>query len=743
MRQMNRFLYSILVLLTILAKTEGQAAAQTFLQEVKQDISLPFDPAQSKPLRLFAKDASILLVSEKSVWQWEKAQWQKLFQPPTDVAFSAASVGDTGEIYLGGIGRYWIIGKKTTTVDLPAKAKVDTILSLNLAPDGSLWIGTHYGLLKQMKKEWQSVSLPWPTRVQSLCQDSEGILWAGTNQGLFCSYAGQWINLSQSAFTPVLGKDFRFLTLMPVTSLTAIARGTALPPASNEFPGFSSTPAIAFANSEAVGLTNWRGFSQVYTGAEGLPYTDAMVIKPIDSGFWVGTKRGCARFSNGHWDYYAGKRWLADDLVLDILPIDAQTVWIATPKGISEIKQSPMTFVEKARIFEQRVHARHDRHGQVTGCNLRVPGDLSTSYTRSDDNDGLWTAIYLASQCFRYAATKERDAYENAIRAYKAMERLESITGISGFPARSFAKIDENIGWGGEWHPTADGQWKWKGDTSSDELVGHIFAYPIFYDLVAEGQYKERVRSLVHRIMTHIVDHQFLLVDLDGQPTRWGVWNPDSLNTNPNWLYERGLNSLQILSFLRAAYHVTDDAKFITAYRDLIAKHHYAENMRFQKMVPPFEVNHSDDELAFLPYYILFRYADEADLLPIYRQSMQHAWQIEIPEKNPLWNFIASFALHRDCGNADAIETLQLIPMDLITWRVENSHRSDIRLNPLSGRFQEAQSLVPLPIDERGINKWNHNPYQLDEGGDGRSEDDGGYWLCPYWMGRYYGFIKE
>ena len=28
----------------------------------------------------------------------------------------------------------------------------------------------------------------------------------------------------------------------------------------------------------------------------------------------------------------------------------------------------------------------------------------------------------------------------------------------------------------GEWHDTADGQWRWKGDTSSDEIVGTILS---------------------------------------------------------------------------------------------------------------------------------------------------------------------------------------------------------------------------------------------------------------------------
>jgi len=48
-----------------------------------------------------------------------------------------------------------------------------------------------------------------------------------------------------------------------------------------------------------------------------------------------------------------------------------------------------------------------------------------------------------------------------------------------------------------------------------------------------------------------------------------------------------------------------------------------------------------------------------------------------------------------------------------------------------------------LPADERPLGKWNSNPYRLDSSGEGRSEDDGAYFLLPYWMGRYYGFIEE
>jgi hypothetical protein len=101
-----------------------------------------------------------------------------------------------------------------------------------------------------------------------------------------------------------------------------------------------------------------------------------------------------------------------------------------------------------------------------------------------------------------------------------------------------------------------------------------MFAYPLFYDLVAKGEMKDRARSLVDRIMTHIVDHNFELVDLDGLATRWGVWNPDSLNHSVRWMYERGINSLQILAFLKSASHVTQNPKYEKAYNQLVKGHH-------------------------------------------------------------------------------------------------------------------------------------------------------------------------
>ena len=79
--------------------------------------------------------------------------------------------------------------------------------------------------------------------------------------------------------------------------------------------------------------------------------------------------------------------------------------------------------------------------------------------------------------------------------------------------------------------------------------------------------------------------------------------------------------------------------------------------------------------------------------------------------------------------------------MDLICWSMQNSHRADIEIDAESGRHGEVQSIAVLPPDERPIMKWNGNPFQLDGDGAGIEEDDGTFFLLPYWMGRYHGFI--
>jgi hypothetical protein len=477
---------------------------------------------------------------------------------------------------------------------------------------------------------------------------------------------------------------------------------------------------------------------------------------------WVGTPQGAvrlsadARASGGvSKEFFAGLRWLPDDRVVGIgfdNQPDKQSVWIETPKGFAKITWTPMTLAEKSRVFVERVQARHVRWGLTADSRLRAAGDIKSNQMVSTDNDGLWTAMYVAAESFRYAVTKAADARANARVGMQALMRLESITGIPGFPARSIIKkgVDEQPA-DGEWHDTADGVWRWKGDTSSDEIVGHYFVYPIYHDLVADDSEKVVLRGVIDRITNHIIDHGYHLVDKDGKPTRWGWWDPVEIWADPD---ETGLRALHLVSHLQVAIHLAGSpanrAKYEAAYADLIKTHRYHLLTRNQKIVIPGSINHSDDELAFLSFYPLLQYEQDPALRDVYKQSLQRSWQIERPERNPLWNFIYAVGMSAGGGaavkefdRAESLRSLREIPIDLIEWNVKNSVRADVPVDPLPDRQGRRQALVVLPYDELGMTKWNGNPFRLDDGAEGKREDDGAFFLLPYWMGRYHRLIDE
>ncbi|MGE0128002.1 MAG: hypothetical protein AB7U82_07980 [Blastocatellales bacterium] len=475
---------------------------------------------------------------------------------------------------------------------------------------------------------------------------------------------------------------------------------------------------------------------------------------------WIGTPLGAIRHnvftrlysstsasqSDVRWkfEYFAGKRWLPDDQVTGIgfEKSANEVVWIETLKGYSRIEYKTMTLAEKSKAFVERIRARHVRWGLTADSHLRVPGDLSTNQMVSSDNDGLWTQMYIAAESFRYKVTGEADARANARQGFEAMLRLEEITGMPGFHARSFIRIGEDIQPGdGEWHTTPDGKWRWKGDTSSDEIVGHYFGYAVYYDLAADEAEKQKIRGVVTRMTDHILDNNYQLIDVDGKRTRWGWWGPEDIWADPD---ETGLRALHILSHLRAAHHITGNPRYEQAYNELIAKHRYHMLTRNQKINYPGHVNHSDDELAFLSYYPLLNYETDPKLREVYIQSLDRAWQVERPERNPLWNFIYAVGSGaKEFDRDDAVRTLREIPIDQISWTVTNSHRLDVPMDTLADRFNRQQALIVLPYDELPMDKWNGNPYRLDGGNGGRSEDDGAYFLLPYWMGRYHGLIAD
>ncbi len=499
---------------------------------------------------------------------------------------------------------------------------------------------------------------------------------------------------------------------------------------------------------------------------EELPYNKPTLgVRKLHSDtLWLGSEQGVMMGKlGGSWRYFQAQRWLDDNHVvkMELLPNGAR---VTTETGVRVIHTIPMTFEKKAAFYDRQLQKYNTRLGFVGDARIKIPGDLSSgTFKPHSDNDGLWTSLYIGAECFRYAVTGDPEAKKNARKSLESLMWLERVNGIPGFISRSIvpAGEPERLHYGGEWHLTRDGKWEWKGDTSSDEVDGHYFAYAVYYDLAATPKEKKEIRAYVKRITDYIVDHNYYLLDLDGKPTTWGFWGPQELNEKLNRLAERGLNSLEILSHLKVAYHITGGQKYQKCYRELIEKHGYAMNTVRQKLIWPHSIiNHSDDELAFVPYYHLLQYETDPELVAIYLSSIQRSWEIERPEISPFFDYVyaASIFKHpndwknvfedypKPDGHYDAekcVAWFKDVPLDLIDWTMDNTHRTDYKekFRDRHGRISECEKV--FPVSERPLMRWNGDPYRLRGGDGGRTLRDGTFWLLPYWMGRYHKLLKD
>ncbi|QRR02339.1 hypothetical protein [Dyadobacter sandarakinus] len=489
-----------------------------------------------------------------------------------------------------------------------------------------------------------------------------------------------------------------------------------------------------------------------------LPVTKITAVRNVGGKMWFGTNEGAfALRTDGRFDYYYGERWLPGNAVLDIEKGPANSVLVLTSKGLGQICFQKMTLSEKAARMEQQVRARHIRNGfNATVVNMEH-GKIGTGFLEDSDNDGLWTSMYLGGEIFRYAVTREPEALQNCRESLDALERLYSINPVPGFPARSFERSGHiaELGDPERWQHAPDKEWDWKSTTSSDEVIGHIFAFGAMAELVDDAALKSRAVVLIDTVMSHILKNDMYLIDYDGKPTMWGKWNPNYVNSFPVNVGDRKLNSSNIVAMLQTAYHFTKKEKYKAKAMELMTRYGYLENMmrpmRVIGMAPDDADehakhmsdgwNHSDDEMYFLGYWGLYRYALNDSLKTKYRQSIIDHWQAERPEKEGAWNIFTALTGTREFDLKEAAWYLQEHPLDLIDWEIRNSHRKDIEKIEMNFRKQTTKEV--LPPDERPIQRHNGNMFALDHGGNGQSEHSAGdIWLLPYWMGRYLGVIS-
>lgn len=490
------------------------------------------------------------------------------------------------------------------------------------------------------------------------------------------------------------------------------------------------------------GRSEWLGPDKLYY----FPKCPIRKIVTGDSGnFYLATDIGLYVVNGAKTRFYGAGRYLAAPAVLDIaVSADEKEIWAATEGGLSRITFTDMSLAEKEAYYTSLM-PYFKREDYVTERENIVNGDINSGIVSITDNDGLWTACYVASEALKYKVTGCEKTLENARVSMKALIKLMTMTGIKGFPARAYRRPGEDRYGDGdiEWHASSDeiGPLEWKGETSSDELVGHYFASSLYYDFCADEEEKKIITSAITDITEHILTHDYTLCDADGLPTTWAHFGPEELCLDDKWCWEKGINSLELLSFLRITEHMTGDRKYADEAEKLITKYHYAMNTLTYKMFD-YHACHIDDKLGFSIITPLLRFEKDPDILRFIKLALRRHFEYERIENNPYYSILFAYYTGGHADLCAAIETLEEFPLDLECHAVTNSVRPDLEIETKSEYYGDIpHALTGLPASERSAGCLEYDALLLDVRKKNRIAAPTS-WLLAYWLGRYLEVIE-
>ncbi|NQU53601.1 MAG: regulator [Bacteroidetes bacterium] len=597
-----------------------------------------------------------------------------------------------------------------------------------------------YGIWRSNNRIWELQNYKIASSVRDAVADGKGSLFVATDVGLYHCKEGAaelYQNTDELISCYVKGVDFA--------------------PGGKIWAGVMGGVSVRKNGKLFKNLTPKEGVPSIFVNS---------ITQSPEGVMWVGTDVGVVRYEkDGSHSLRFSKRWLTNNKVNDVAFDKDGNAWIATSKGVSAIKRTMMTLADKEENFYSQLMKKHIREPWICGVlHLDVPGDTSTWRNWDDDNDGEYTGGYLAMESFRYAATKSEDAKTKARKAFEFLKYLQTVTETEGFFARTIVpadwtevndanrtyterqKADELVNdprykpVEQRWRKSKDGKWMWKGDTSSDEMDGHMMSYFFYYELAADEEEKVLVRNHVKKIMDELIKTNYNLVDVDGEHTRWSVWSPDQLNNDPDWSSERSLNSFELLAYLKFVGHITGDEKYENEYRRLIDEEGYLENASFLNSKNPAWQIYFDRTMEGYLFPILMRYEKDPQLKEFY-QKLIEGWMANQPAgENLINNLTYAFATGNIVNVPQTIGFLKDTPQDLVDWRIDHTLREDIQIvrSPILEELQVDE--LPLP-SERSTVRWDKNPWAATQG-DPQQVREPVFWLWPYWMARYFEIIE-
>lgn len=371
---------------------------------------------------------------------------------------------------------------------------------------------------------------------------------------------------------------------------------------------------------------------------------------------------------------------------------------------------------KKADIFEKNVLERHWIDGLYPSLvELPLDGspvDQSTQGASNVAHSINWTSYYLGGQCYRYLFTKDEKVRDHCNQVFDAIYRCQLVTGVRGLQARGYAKGHgdsyeerEGAGTSNHWHQGAGeyANYRWRGSPSHHNYSGGIYGLGIYYDMVAEGRWKDRCREAIDALVSYWADQPgFALKNYDGIVSTSILGFTDGKTPNTRIVMAAG--------GFKVAHQATGKQKFADAYEKLVTQYGFRTWRKDIEGSDSFD----DADHVFQHLENLLRLEKDPQLVEFYRHVANELWKAHENDRQSLFTYIY-YALSPDAPGKDealrgALYTLRTYPTNKTIHPRMNSIRKDIEI--INGQAKKPLPMYDSPWDNEY--QWKGSLYQLD-----------------------------
>ncbi|MHA7580356.1 S-layer homology domain-containing protein [Paenibacillus vandeheii] len=120
----------------------------------------------------------------------------------------------------------------------------------------------------------------------------------------------------------------------------------------------------------------------------------------------------------------------------------------------------------------------------------------------------------------------------------------------------------------------------YKGDTSADEILGHMYLYKIAYDTLCTGpnadhELGELIANAAGEFARHIINNGYTITDITGQPTVHGKYTGYTFGRTEDAGEDTSLRAAELMTIFKTAAYVTGNDMFLDEYRKVARDYIY------------------------------------------------------------------------------------------------------------------------------------------------------------------------